>query len=387
MKKYRTAAILGLSLSLLMCSKAKNPVTDPGEDPTGFRFKSLQSSCREGSIHTMAQVAFEWSQGECKPGLYKGTSEASGDNLEDSVLVWFSADTVWVMHKNAFENCCSVILGEAIQTPAGFDVFEHDTATNFCNCMCYFDIVTTIYGVSPGVYLIRVFDTAGNFVGEVEFMIPSRDDTVIFSSSGDTILVTHQDAFYNCCSEIAVNVVQTATGFDLFERDTSEEACKCMCDFDITTLISGVPQGSYVIRVFDIYGSFLDSAVVDVPPKFSAFESSQGECKAGLYKGGPETSGNNLEDSVVVWFNADTVWVMHKNAFENCCSEILSDVERTPQGFDVREYDTATSYCYCLCYFDLVTTIYEVGPGIYVIRVFDTAGDCVGEVELEIPPA
>ncbi|NIM99357.1 MAG: hypothetical protein GTO24_15165 [candidate division Zixibacteria bacterium] len=387
MKKYRTAAILGLSLLLLMCSETKNPVTGPGEDPTGFKFKSLQSGCGGDSLDTMAEAAFELSQGECKRGLYKGAPEASGDNLADSVLVWFSTDTVWVMHKNAFENCCSVILGEVIQTPMGFDVFEHDTSKHLCRCMCYFDIVTTIYGVSPGVHLIRVFDTSGNLVGEVELMIPPKGDTVIFSSSGDTILVTHQDAFYNCCSEIAVNVVQTARGFDLFERDTSGERCNCMCDFDITTIISGVPEGSYVVRVFDIYGRFLDSAVVDISPKFAAFESSQGECKTGLYKGGPEASGDNLEDSVVVWFNADTVWVMHKNAFENCCSEILSDVERTPQGFDVREYDIATSYCYCLCYFDLVTTIYEVLPGVYVIRVFDTSGVCVGEVELEIPPA
>jgi uncharacterized protein (DUF2141 family) len=270
MKKYRTVAILGLSVFLLMCSKTKNPVTGPSEDPAGLGFKSVQSSCGEDRIETMAKVAFESSQGECKTGLYKGTPEASADTLEDSVLVWFSANRVWVMHKNAFENCCSAILGEVIQTPTGFDVFEHDTAANLCYCLCYFDIVTTIDGVSPGVYLIRVFDAAGNFVGEDAVVVPSQGDTVIFSSHGDTILVIHQDAFYNCCSEVTVDVVQTARGFDLFERDTSEEACFCMCDFDVTTVISGVSEGSYLVRLFDIYGNFVDSAVVDVLPKFTS---------------------------------------------------------------------------------------------------------------------
>jgi hypothetical protein len=270
MSKHTTGAILGLALLLLMCSEAKNPLTGRGQDPTGLRFKSLQSGCGEESIGTMAEVAFEALQGECKTGLFKGAPEASVDTLADSVLVWYSANTVWVMHKNAYENCCSAILGEVVQTLEGFDVFEQDTSTNLCYCLCYFDIVTTIEGVSSGVYLIRLFDTDGNFVGEDAVVVPSQGDTVIFSSHGDTILVLHQDAFYNCCSEIAVDVLQTAGGFDLFERDTSEEACFCMCDLDITTIISGVAEGTYVVRLFDIYGNFVDSAVVDVLPKFAS---------------------------------------------------------------------------------------------------------------------
>lgn len=264
MKKYAIATILAFSLFLLTCSNTKNPVTGPDEGPAGFNFKSLQSSCKENSTDAMGEAASESLQGQCKPNIYKGASEASAGDFEDSVLVWFSADTVWVMHKNAFENCCSVILGEVVKTPEGFDVFEHDTSGELCRCMCYFDIVTSIYSVPPGAYLVRVFDTAGNLLGEMELVIPSKIGTVIFSSWADTISVTHQDAFYNCCSEIAVDVVQTAEGFDLFERDTSEEACYCMCDFDITTIISGVSEGEYLVRLFDIDGNFLDSAVVTV---------------------------------------------------------------------------------------------------------------------------
>jgi hypothetical protein len=148
MKKYRTATIVGLSLILLMCSKTRNPVTDPGEDSGGFKFKSLQSGCGEESIGKMAEAA--------------------------------------------------------------------------------------------------------------------KGDTVVFSAHGDTIFVTHQDAFYNCCSEIVIDVVQTAGGFDLFERDTSEEPCYCMCEFDITAIISGVSEGEYLVRLFDIYGNLVDSAVVTV---------------------------------------------------------------------------------------------------------------------------
>ncbi|MGB2989277.1 MAG: hypothetical protein WBC98_04900, partial [Candidatus Zixiibacteriota bacterium] len=94
-------------------------------------------------------------------------------------------------------------------------------------------------------------------------VVPDEGDTVIFSAHGDTIFVTHQDAFYNCCSEIKVNVIETADGFDLVEYDIGE-ACHCMCDFDITTIISVVSEGEYVVRLFDIYGNLVDSAVVTV---------------------------------------------------------------------------------------------------------------------------
>ncbi|UCB53188.1 MAG: hypothetical protein JSV10_03675 [Candidatus Zixiibacteriota bacterium] len=263
MRKLTVVAVLSLALLLLVCGKTKNPVTVPGENESGVQFKSLQSDCGENSVDKTAQAAFESLQGECKAGLYEGVPESSADTLEDSVLVWFSANAVWVMHKNAFENCCSKIVTEVIQTPEGFDIFEHDTSTNPCHCLCYFDIVTTIHDVSPGVYLIRVFDTAGNFVGEDAVVVPDEGDTVIFSAHGDTIFVTHQDAFYNCCSEIKVDVTETVDGFDLVEYDIGE-ACNCMCDFDITTIISGVSEGEYVVRLFDIYGNLVDSAVVTV---------------------------------------------------------------------------------------------------------------------------
>jgi len=212
-----------------------------------------------------------------------------------------------------------------------------------------------------------------------------RGDTVIFSSQGDTILVIHKDAFYQCCAQIAVNVVETASGFDLFESD-SGDLCDCLCYFDITTTICGLSNGTYFIRVFDIYGDPVDSGVVHIPPESMSSESSQSECRGSFLKTDAKAAPEASEDSVLAWAHAETVWVMHKNAFENCCSIILSEVERTLEGFDLFEYDAATHWCRCMCYFDLTTTIYGVSPGVYLIRVFDTSGELLGGVELVIPP-
>jgi hypothetical protein len=207
---------------------------------------------------------------------------------------------------------------------------------------------------------------------------------IIFSSHSDTIWVIHQDASYNCCSKIKVNLKATPNGFDLLEYDVGD-TCRCMCYFDITTTISDVSSGTYLIRVFDTDTNLVGSGVVDIPTKYTGSESSQSKCKNHLLRTVAEAVSNTLEDSVLVWFHANTAWVMHKNDPEFCDSKIGTKIERTLEGFDIHEYFIHRGSAYCVCYFDLTTTIYGLSPGVYLIRVFDTAGNLVGEVELVIP--
>jgi hypothetical protein len=266
MKKYKIIAILCMSLFLFMCSNTKSPVTSQDEETANFNYKSVQSECEESSrlIISTPETSFEPVQTQCKSFFYKGGTQTSSAELEDSVFAWSSGNTIWVMHKNALVNCCSVIHGEVFQTSLGYDIYEKDTSSVSCKCLCYKNIVTPIYDVPSGTCLFRVFDTEGEFVGQVELTVISSGGTVIFSAHGDTIFALHQDAFYNCCSEIVVDVMQTTFGFDLFERDTSEELCYCMCNFDISTFIAGVPEGDYIVRFYDIYSTLLDSQTVTV---------------------------------------------------------------------------------------------------------------------------
>lgn len=266
MKKFKIIAILCLSLFLLVCSNTKSPVTSPGDETTNLTYKTVQSECEESSrlIISTPETVLEPVQTQCKEYFYKGGIQTSTTELEDSVLAWFSGNTVWVVHKNALVNCCSVIQGEVVQTSLGYDIYEKDTSSVLCYCLCYKDIVTPIYDVPSGTHLFRVFDTEGEFVGQVELTVISSEGTVIFSAYGDTIFALHQDAFYNCCSQIVVDVTQTTFGFDLFERDTAEILCHCMCNFDISTYIAGVPEGEYVVRFYDIYSALIDSEIVTV---------------------------------------------------------------------------------------------------------------------------
>lgn len=49
--------------------------------------------------------------------------------------------------------------------------------------MCYFDLVTNIYGLPSGTYTISVYNADGEYVGGGEAVIPSP--TFILPTSGE----------------------------------------------------------------------------------------------------------------------------------------------------------------------------------------------------------
>ena len=98
MKKYRMVAILGLVFFLLVCSKSKNPV-NPVEESPGFLFESFQSECGDGS----------------KIGTSGGTEG-------NSVIFNVHGDTIEVIHRDAYYQCCAMIEVDVIQNENGFDI-------------------------------------------------------------------------------------------------------------------------------------------------------------------------------------------------------------------------------------------------------------------------
>jgi len=88
-------------------------------------------------------------------------------------------------------------------------------------------------------------------------------DSIIITVSGNDIIVRHIDAFYNCCFEISVEVVQDGNVFNLYEH-TSGEPCYCMCYFDITTTIYDLEPGTYTINVYNAEGEYVGGGTVTV---------------------------------------------------------------------------------------------------------------------------
>ncbi len=387
MIKYKIIEVVILSLLFLVCGKTKSPV----REPAGFHFESFQSSCKNGSNTEITKVI----QG-------------------GSPVISSHGDTIFVTQDDVLLNCCTKIQVNIVQTSDGFDLCENEVGET-CNCTCLFDVKTIICNLSNGTYYVRVFDPSGNCVGSETVDIPAKfsvydsqqskckskaakmnvqnnsmdslEDSILVWFQGDTCKVTHKNAYYNCCSTLKTNLERTPRGFNLYEYDTATDWCFCLCYFDITTTIYGLLPGAYLIQVFETDSSLVDSVLIEIPPKYAGSETSQSKCKGRLYKTGEEASSDINGDSIMVSFDADTVWVVHPQAFYNCCSIIKTRVERNSGGFDLYEYDVSIMKCKCMCYFDITTAIYGVSTGVYLIHEFDTAGDLVGEMEFIVPPA
>lgn len=91
----------------------------------------------------------------------------------------------------------------------------------------------------------------------------SDPDSIIITVSGNDIIVLHKDAFYNCCVEILVEVVQNGNVFNLYEHESGDH-CYCMCYFDITTTIYDLAPGTYTTNVYNAEGEFVGGGTVTI---------------------------------------------------------------------------------------------------------------------------
>lgn len=89
------------------------------------------------------------------------------------------------------------------------------------------------------------------------------DGKVIISSLEQIIEIEHLDAYYNCCADIKMEVKETGSRFDVFEKDEGD-SCDCMCNTDITGFICSLSCGTYLVRLFDIKGNLIGQREVTI---------------------------------------------------------------------------------------------------------------------------
>ena len=111
--------------------------------------------------------------------------------------------------------------------------------------------------------------------------------------------------------------------------------------------------------------------------------------QAGMRKAEPKEPVNHLvvgdcrdaptypdPNTIIVTVSGHNVTVVHADAFYNCCFEITTTVVQVGDVIDIYEH-TSGLPCYCLCYFNVSTTIYGLDAGTYTISVFDADGEYV----------
>ena len=89
----------------------------------------------------------------------------------DEILITVSGHDITVLHADAHYNCCFNITTEVVQADFVIDLYEHTSGME-CDCLCYFDLSTTIYDLEAGTYTVNVYDADGEYVGGGTATIP-----------------------------------------------------------------------------------------------------------------------------------------------------------------------------------------------------------------------
>jgi len=78
----------------------------------------------------------------------------------------------------------------------------------------------------------------------------------------------------------------------------------------------------------------------------------------------------------------NTIQVYHDQAQWNCCANIEFELAQAQDTLNLFETETfEVGPCHCLCCFDLMTSIVDVAPGTYLVRVLAAeTGELFGEV-------
>lgn len=207
------------------------------------------------------------------------------------------------------------------------------------------------------------------------------EGSILCQIRSDTLSVTHQDAFYQCCLEAKILVHKSGYTLDIVEYDVGQ-SCDCMCTFDLTTHIVGLPPGAYHVQVWGETGQFCGECVTTIPAGGRLTGFTQGECHDY-----PKTTAiESVHDSIGALFRDETLFVAHYEAFYNRCHRIGVELEQSGTVLNFIEHPTG-ELCRCMCTFNIVSTVTGLTPGAYVVRVWnDDRSILFGEVEVTVSP-
>jgi hypothetical protein len=245
----------------------------------------------------------------CKDYIY-GSSPGSPAVLDCVFWEWDGYDTLSVVHVDAALNCCpGTIVGEVTLDGSDIFIYEDDGEdAPMCRCLCLYDLVYEVWGVSGGIVNIRFHEKyvgegaeplnvtidleaeptgtrcvqrnvypwgsiySGAADGTIDDYSGCKDVTGTYDDTGpfsaDTSCVTvyklgidnslkiyHTNTAYNCC----VEALDAGFAFDEgLVTITGREyppggLCDCICLYDVAYSIYNLEPGVYTLRFVEPY--------------------------------------------------------------------------------------------------------------------------------------
>jgi hypothetical protein len=87
---------------------------------------------------------------------------------------------------------------------------------------------------------------------------------------------------------------------------------------------------------------------------------------------------NPVFGHLVLEVQGDNLQIQHLNAYYNCCIGYAVNYRIDNFNITAAELDTAFSGCFCECYFNLKSTLFDLQSGLYTVTLIGIPGDTVG---------
>lgn len=202
------------------------------------------------------------------------------------------------------------------------------------------------------------------------------------TAQGDTVTITHADARYNCASKVALEATVNGNQIVVQEKITNPgELAFCMCDYDLSVQLKGLPAGTYDVSLTDSDGKPAGTAQVTVGAAAGIpVESLQSACKGNGVQG-TFTSGK-LSATV----SGGALVILHEDASYNCAAKVALQATVSGNAILVKEVITNPDepMARCMCNYDLSAKLQGLAAGSYTIEVRDSDGKTVGLLEIAL---
>lgn len=327
----------------------------------------------------------------------------------------YENDQLYITSHNIYTNCCSDLVSPVIQMKDTIVVFVYEKGGLDCDCMCYFDITSSVKGLRHGldgekIYHFRVDgnsfdlhignerdfsgvilygDPKGRFLegssckgspsekGLVEELERTTDTLVSYSFDlrrGEGVVVAY-DVPLNCCVE-AQSVTDVNGDNIVITPVPVGMPCKCMCTYDVTTGLEDLKPRVYHITVrgstygdisFDVDLS-KDSIVSGIIPtgirgrllSLSPCKRERGDSLMdSLRSREPVLTHIESADTLVSYvFSPETgvLTVISHDLEINCCTTKGTEVVAQGDTITIRTVEGGDR-CRCLCIYDVKSEV------------------------------
>lgn len=327
----------------------------------------------------------------------------------------YENDQLYITSHNIYTNCCSDLVSPVIQMKDTIVVFVYEKGGLDCDCMCYFDITSSVKGLRHGldgekIYHFRVEgnsfdlhignerdfsgvilygDPKGRFLegssckgspsekGVVEELESSSDTLISYRFDlrrGEGVVVAY-DVPMSCCIE-AQSVTDVNGDNIVITPVQVGMPCKCMCTYDVTTGLEDLKPRVYHITVrgstygdisFDVDLS-KDSIVSGIIPtgvrgrllSLSPCKRERGDSLMdSLRSREPVLTHIESADTLVSYvFSPETgvLTVISHDLEINCCTTKGTEVVAQGDTITIRTVEGGDR-CRCLCIYDVKSEV------------------------------